>query len=378
MRGPRVLAVILAGGAGSRLGPLTEHRAKPALRLAGTYRLIDVALSNLINSRITDVRLIEQHLPRSLNDHLAAGRPWDLDRTHGGLRLLAPFTGAEGEGMAHGNSDSLWRHRAALAAADADLILVLSADHLYTLDLGDVVDTHERAGAQLTMVTTRIDHDPSDHGVVSVADDGRVTGFDYKPDEPGGDLVAAEIFCFAAPVLLDALGALHDELGELEDYGHDLIPHMLENHRVVEHRLEGYWRDLGTPEAYWQVHQDLLAGGGAPFDDPRWPIRSAQPQLLPARVAVSADIHDSLLSPGSTVAGTVRRSVIGPGCDVAEGAEVIDCVLLDDVSVPAGARLERCIVEAGARPAARSIGGADAVRVIDGSEAVHGGPVEAA
>lgn len=371
MHAPRVLAVVLAGGAGSRLGPLTAHRAKPSLRLAGTYRLIDVVLSNIVHSGIDDVRIIEQFVPRTLDDHLAAGRPWDLDRTHGGLRVLAPFTGEAGEGFAEGNSDSLWRHRRSLAEAGADLIVVLSADHLYTLDLSDVVETHLRRSADLTVVTTRIPHDPSAHGVVDVDADGTVTGFAYKPDSPETDLVACEIFCVTAPVLLEALETLGTEHGELGDWGEDLIPHLLGTGRAVEHRLEGYWRDLGTPEAYWQAHQEILDGTAPRFDDPAWPIRSAQPQRLPARIGERAGVSGSLLSPGCIVDGAVRRSVIGPGAVVEEGAEVIGSVVLDDARIPSGARVERCIVDVGATAAVGRTGADDAVTIIDDESRAH-------
>ncbi|WP_108719767.1 glucose-1-phosphate adenylyltransferase family protein [Miniimonas sp. S16] len=361
----RILCVILAGGKGSRLGVLTDHRVKPSLRVAGSYRLIDVALSNVANSGLSDVWIVEQYLPHSLNQHLSGGRPWDLDRIHGGLHLLAPFTGATGEGFAEGNSDSLWRHRERIAGFEPDLVVVLSADHLYALDVRDVVATHERHGAALTMVTTRTDADPSDHGVVVTDDEGVVTEFAYKPDEPADDLVAVEVFCFDGPALLEALDLLHERLGGLGDYGEDLVPYFVAQHRTVEHRLEGYWRDMGTPESYWIAHQQFLDGTGARLDDPAWPVRSAQPQLLPARVLAGAQVADSLLAPGSHVAGTVRRSVVGPGVVVEAGAVVEESVLLDGVHVASGVTLRRCLVDDGARLAQPGVvGEADAVTVI--------------
>ncbi|GAB2547862.1 glucose-1-phosphate adenylyltransferase family protein [Brachybacterium huguangmaarense] len=368
---PRVVAVILAGGAGSRMGPLTEHRAKPALRLAGTFRLIDVALSNLVASGISDVFLVEQYLPSSFDDHLAAGRPWDLDRTRGGLVRLGPFQGARGEGFATGNSDSLWRQRDRIAAAEPDLVIVLSADHLYTLDLRDVIARHQAEKADLTMVTSDRADDSSAHGVVESDADGLVTGFWYKPDEPATDVVATEIFCCSAGVLLETLDRLHDELGELGDWGEDLVPHLVENNRVIVHPLEGYWTDLGTPSSYWQAHMDLLAGRGVTLDDPDWPILTAQPQLMPARIEDGAQMTGSVASCGARVAGTVRSSVLGPGVRIEPGAEVHECVILDDVVVPAGAHLTRCIVDAGARVPAERIGAPDAVTVIDRDGATH-------
>ena len=154
MRIPRILALVLAGGKGSRLGALTEKRVKPALPVAGTYRLIDLALSNLAHSHISDVWVVQQYLPHSLNVHLANGRPWDLDRSHGGLQVLPPYEGASGEGFAEGNADSIYRQKELIRQFAPDLVLVLSADHLYTINFLDVVDTHLEKGADLTMVTT--------------------------------------------------------------------------------------------------------------------------------------------------------------------------------------------------------------------------------
>lgn len=275
MRIPKVLALVLAGGKGSRLGALTQRRVKPALPVAGTYRLIDISLSNLVHSHLSDVWLVQRYLPHSLNQHLANGRPWDLDRSHGGLQVLPPFEGAKGEGFAQGNTDSLYRQVEQIRAFDPDLVLVLSADHLYTINFLDVVDTHQAKDAALTMVVTEVSEDPSRYGVVQV-DDGLVTGFDYKPEEPDGTLVTGEMFLFDTALLVEALETLAAQ-GDLEDYGHDLVPYFLRHHRVAAHRLDGYWMDLGTLRSYWTAHMQLIDGDGAVLDDPDWPILSAQP-----------------------------------------------------------------------------------------------------
>lgn len=372
MRIPRTLAIVLAGGQGSRMGALTDERAKPALRMGGSYRLIDVALSNLANSHLSNVWVIEQYLPHSLNAHLAAGRPWDLDRHHGGLRTLAPFEGAEGEGFAAGNSDTLWRQKALIAEFDPELVVVLSADHLYTINLLDVLDTHAAAGADLTMVTTCLPQDASRHGVVRTAEDGVIEQFWYKPEHPPTDLVATEIFCFDAPALLDALEILPDQVGELQDWGDDLIPHFVEHRRTVEHRLEGYWRDIGTLASYWRAHMHLLDGDGITLDDPDWPIFSAQPQLLPSRVRDGAHVRDALLAQGSDTTGTVAHSVICPGAVIEAGAELVDCVVLDGARIAAGARLHGCLVQDGAQvPAGARLGAEEMVTLVgaDGTAA---------
>ena len=347
MHAPRILTIILAGGTGGRLGALTEHRAKPAMPVAGSYRLIDIPLSNLHNSGFSDVWIVEQYKPKSLNDHLVSGRPWDLDRTNGGLRVLPPYQGGEGEGFAEGNADALYRQADYIREYDPDLVLVLSADHLYRLDYRDVVATHEEANAALTVVTTKIRNNPSDHGVVEAAD-GEVAGFEYKPENPKTDRVAAEIFLYDAAVLLSAMDELMEKEGKLEDYGDQLIPYLVRTEKVAEHRLDGYWRDMGTPRSYHQGHMDLIDGRGLVFDDPKWPILSAAPRRLPGYVGDGAQVSGSLLAPGSRVEGTVRRSVIGPGAVVEAGADVESCVILGDVRVRSGARLRNAIVDADA------------------------------
>lgn len=349
MRIPDTLAIVLAGGAGSRLGALTEHRAKPALPVAGTYRLIDISLSNLAHSHITNVWLAEQYRPWALNDHLSAGRPWDLDRNHGGLQVIAPFEGGNGAGFARGNSDTLQRQRDRIAASKADLVLVLSADHLYTMNFLDMVGTHNDLGADLTILTTEVAEDPSRYGVVQVAEDRRVTRFDYKPDAPEGKVVATEVFLYSADALVDALDALTAEHGRLGDYGEDLVPWFVQHRTTVEHRHTGYWMDVGTLQSYWTAHLQLLDGDGATLDDPNWPIYSAQPQALPARIGSAARITESLISPGAVVDGTVHHSVIGPGAVIEAGAVVRDSVVLNGAHLVPGVELTNCVVDLDAR-----------------------------
>lgn len=371
MERPTVLALVLAGGKGSRLGALTEHTVKPALSVGGTYRLIDISLSNLVHSHITDVWLVQQYLPHDLNFYMAGGRPWDLDRSHGGLHVLPPYEGADGEGFATGNSDSIFRQAAVIREAAPDLVLVLSADHLYTVDFRDVVDTHMRKRADLTMVTTEVAEDPSRYSVVQTSESGEVTGFEYKPEDPSGHLVAGEMFLFTTDVLLDSLETLHEQLGELGDYGEDLIPHVLEHHRVVEHRHSGYWMDLGTVQSFWTAQQQLLDGDGAVLDDPAWPVWSGQLPLLPAFVDDDAAVTRSLVAPGSHVAGKVEHSVLGQNVTVEHGAVVRNCVLLDGVHVGSGVELVNVVADAGAHVSGGSRrGSSQHVTVIDRSGAV--------
>ncbi|MBG6184112.1 glucose-1-phosphate adenylyltransferase [Arthrobacter sp. CAN_A214] len=365
MKLPRILAVVMAGGSGNRMGALTAHRAKPALPFGGAYRLIDVALSNLHHSGISDVWILEQYQPKTINDHLSNGRPWDLDRTHGGLRVLPPFSGLPGEGFAEGNADGLARQSPLIDQFAPDLLLVLSADHLYRLDYRDLVQTHQEADAVLTMATARMDGDASNHGVVEADGAGRITGFEYKPEEPRTQVVAAEVFLYDWPTLRGILDLLESRHDSLEDYGNHLVPHLVREGLAVEHRIEGYWRDLGTPATYHQAHMDLLDGKALDLGHPEWPMLTDAPHLLPAFIGEGADIADSLIAPGARIHGRVSHSVIGPGVVVEHGAVIEDSVILERVRVGAGANIRYAIVDADADlGGGRSIQGSDLPAVV--------------
>ena len=362
----KILAIVQAGGAGGRMDVLTLERAKPALPFGGSYQLLDFPLSNLVNSGIDDVWLSVQYQASALQDQVRNGRPWDLDRTGGGLRLLIPQQGTgslDEEGFAHGNADELYRLRDDIRGSGADLVLVMSADHVYRLDYRDLVDTHRAKDAEVTLVVTDLDgvyaEDPGDHAVVEVNRLGRVTSFAYKPDQPASSTVATEVFLYRPDVLVEMLEKLHHELSDephegdddigdtgLGDFGDLLLPRFLDRGKVYAHRLDGYWRDLGQPHHYLNAHLELVNGEAGLFDR-AWPIRTQQPQREPAYVVKSARFEDSLLSAGSRVAGTVVRSVIGPGVVVEEGAEVVESVLLGDTVVRSGARVTRSIVDTG-------------------------------
>lgn len=353
MRRPKVLALVLAGGEGSRMGSLTDDRAKPALPFGGTYRLIDFPLSNCVHSRIRDVWIIQQYEPHELTRQLANGRPWDLDRNSGGLQIVHPYLGDSESGWYEGNADALHRNREAIADHDPDVLLVLSADHIYKLDFADLIERHLDTQAAVTMVTTRIGgEDASRYGVVEADGDGRVLDFAYKPSNPTSDLVTTEVFAYDTGVLLQTLADLagHGDGSGLEDFGHELLPRFVEEGRARAFELEGYWRDVGTIDSYWLAHMELLEDEPPlVLDDPSWPILTAGLQRPPARIDGSARIEASLIAPGATVRGTVERSVVGPGVVVEEGAVVRESVLLHDGHVASGALVSRALVDERAR-----------------------------
>lgn len=351
-RPPKVLAIVLAGGEGGRLMPLTAERAKPAMPFAGTYRLIDFALSNLTSAGITDVWIVVQHLPATISDHLAHGRPWDLDRTEGGLRVLPPHSGGEGpDGMAEGNADALYRNIGLIRDFDPDVLVTMSADHVVRFDVRALVEAHRASGAGVTMGVKELSgEDVSRYAVVQVEGD-RVTGFDYKPEHPKGHTVCTEAFAYDWPRLREFFDEHGDE--DLKDYGDELLPHFVDRGEARAFPIEEYWRDVGTIESYWRGHMDLLDPvdgdeGHDPLqlDNPGDPVRTRAINAPPARIMPGARIENALISPRCWIAGEVVRSVLSPGVIVSQGAVVRDAVLLEGVTIAPGVRVERAIVAA--------------------------------
>ncbi len=351
-----VLALVLAGGQGGRMDVLTQHRAKPALPYAGVYRLIDISLSNLRNSGVSDVRLVVQYETQSIAEVVAGGRPWDLDRSHGGLRIVPPQQEAgSDEGVWHeGNADAIYQNRDLIRGFNPDVLLVMSADHIYKLDFDNLIDQHLATGAGVTLVSTEVPMDQaSNHGTVEVDKQGKVTRFEYKPERPRSNIVATEVFAYDPALVIETLERLSgrktaasDKRSGLEDFGNELLPELVKDGRVHDFRLPGYWKDVGRPETYFQSHMDLLdAHPDLDLDDPAWPIFTLAPQRLPARFEDTARIGQSLISPGCHIAGKVQRSVLGPGVVVEAGATVRDAIVMHDTVVRAGATVQFAIVD---------------------------------
>lgn len=364
---PRILALVQAGGAGSRMDVLTREVPKPALPYAGSFRLVDVPLSNLRNAGISDVWVSVQYLGQQLSDVMANGKPWDLDRHRGGFRVIMPQQAGSPaeEGFVSGNAEELLRNRDAIRRHGADAVVVLSADHVYRLDYAEVVAEHLRREAECTVVTTEVSAaDASHHAVVIMDEDTRIERVDYKPDDPETTTVATEVFVYDPVALVEVLEELHrkqssdsaagsgDEDNEPEDgsalgdFGEHLLPAMIERGRVYGYRLPGYWRDLGRPETYLAAHRELLTGDGASFDVD-WPLSTTVERRYPARLHRGCSVADSMISDGCQIFGSVTRSVIGPGVTVEAGAQVRDSVLFADVVVGSGATIDWSIVADG-------------------------------
>jgi len=348
---------------------LTRERAKPALPFAGVYQLVDFPLSNLTHSGISEVWLSLQYQGHGLAESVANGRPWDLDRSRGGLRLLTPQQGTgtdDEQGFAQGNADELYRVRDQIRAAHPELVIILSADHVYRFDFNEAIATHDEHGAECTIVTSDVGlEEASDHATVESDSAGRVTGFAYKPEKPSTGTVATEIFVYDAAALISVIEELHHEWAAdpdpsdngLGDFGEVLVPRFVERGHTVAHHLPGYWRDLGQPHKYLAAHQDVLLDDQGLFGDPEWPFLTRQPQRVPARVLEGGLVVDSLLSPGARVHGEVYRSVLGPGVVVEAGARVRNSVVFSDCVIEKDASLDRVIVDEGSVVSSGSVVG---------------------
>ncbi len=373
-----MLALVQAGGQGSRMDVLTRERAKPALPYGGVHRLVDFALSSLVHADLADVWVSLEYQVTSIDDYLSGGRPWSLDRNRGGFRRIVPQTGtgpATESGFAHGNGDLLLRMSADLETFGAPTLVVCSADHVFNMDLGPVVEEHVASRRTATVLTSEVSKkDASENVVVLAGRGGRVTGIEHKPSRPSAGTVATEIFVYDTEALLATLHDLRRELsGEQDedddeedsgigDFGEHLLPRLVESGTVTAVPLTGYWRDVGQPGLYLQSHRDLLAGRVDVFDHPDRPVISHWPDRPAARVRASSSCHDSLISPGADVSGVVVGSVLGPGVVVEKGAEVHDSVVMEDCVIRAGAVVRTTVLDERCEVGPRSRVGAEPTR----------------
>ncbi len=339
----RVTAVVLAGGEGERLSILSAVRAKPAVPFAGKYRIMDFTLSNCVNSEIDNVLVLTQYNPRSLNDHIGAGRPWDLDRNERGIRLLQPYIarGRPSEWY-RGTADAVLANLETIRQQPGDIVLILAGDHIYKMDYQPFVQFHRRNRADVTVAVQRVPlGEASRFGILALDEAGKVTEWQEKPKQPKSDLASLGIYVFSKKVLLDWL----DE--SRTDFGRDIIPAMLKSgSRVFGYEFDGYWQDVGTVESYWQAHMDLLEEHpGLDLYDKDWLIHTRSEERAPARIGPTANVHRSLISHGCQVWGTVERSVLSPGVRVDPGAVVRDSIVMFDTVIRAGAVLDRAIID---------------------------------
>lgn len=342
-----VFSLILAGGEGSRLSILAEKRAKPAMPFAGKYRIIDFALSNCTNSDLFDMAVLTQYRPHSLNEHIGTGRPWDLDRTRGGVRIWQPYRGRRDQDWYRGTSDALYQNRSFIASTNSDTLLVLSGDHIYKQDYRTMLRQHEESGADLTIAVMDVPREETHRfGIMTTDEAGRIVEFHEKPKTFHGTLASMGIYVFRKDFLLERLEADAQDPNSAHDFGRNIIPSMIEKDRVYAFNFEGYWVDVGTIPAYWQTNLDLLADKPElDLNDERWTIHTRSEERPPVKLSSGAQVDRALLSNGCIIAGTVVNSVLSPGVVIQAGAEVRDSIILNDTIVESGARVDRCIID---------------------------------
>ncbi len=346
-------AVILAGGEGSRLGLLTAKRAKPAMPFAGKYRIIDFVLSNCVNSGIFNVMLITQYRPHSLHEHIGAGRPWDLDRGFtGGIQIYQPYKGRADTDWYANTADAIYQNLSFLRQGDPDLILVLSADHVYEMNYDTLLAFHMEHQADLTIAAIRVTLDEATRlGILATDDNYRVTQFVEKPKNPPGTLASMGVYVFSLSILERLLIEDARRRDSSHDFGKDIIPRMVQSgQRVFAFPYGGYWVDVGTVDSYWRAHMDLLQHP-PPLDlnDRTWIIHTKSEERPPVLIQEGAVITDSLITDGSIIApgAYIERSILSPGVYIGPEAVVRESIIFTDASIEAGARVERAIIDKG-------------------------------
>lgn len=344
---PRTLAMIMAGGAGTRLSVLSEERSKPAVPFAGRYRIIDFALSNSVNSGIYNVAVLTQYRPHSLNEHIGIGKPWDLDRAHGGVRLLHPYQGREAHSWYGGTADAVYQNLDYVRNQRPEQVLVLSGDHIYKMDYRPMLNFHEEKNADLTIAVMNVPLAETDRfGIMGVDEENRITAFYEKPkSRDKGTLASMGIYVFNTEVLIDQLVAGSRGRPDL-DFGKNVIPGMLDRNRVYAFAFDGYWVDVGTIQSYWETNLALLSPN-PPLNlyDADWVIHTQSYERPPVRVGLQGRIASSMISNGCVVRGRIEHSVLSPGVFVSPEAIIRDSIVMNDSWIGPGAILDRVIVD---------------------------------
>ena len=347
----KIRAIILAGGEGARLSALTAKRTKPAVPFAGKYRIIDFPLSNCVNSIIFEVMVLAQYRPQSLIEHIGSGGPWDLNRDFtGGVRIMTPFTARSEAGWFEGTAGAVQHNFSFVKQGSPDLILILSGDHIYTMDYDRMIQYHLANQADLTMATIRVPiEEASRFGILEVDKDYHVKSFIEKPKNPKSDLINMGVYLFNLDLLDRALWEDHQNDDSSHDFGKDILPRLIEKSCCIfAFPYSGYWMDVGTINSYWQAHMDLLSPNPPlKLYDRSWIIHTRTEERPPSRVPVSADIYASMLSDGCYIqeGARVESSVLSPGVIVGPGAVVRESIIMTDTIIESGAVIERAIID---------------------------------
>ena len=345
MRKKEMIAMLLAGGQGSRLGVLTAKVAKPAVAFGGKYRIIDFPLSNCINSGIDTVGVLTQYQPLRLNTHIGIGIPWDLDRNVGGVTILPPYEKSTSSEWYTGTANAIYQNLDYMDSFNPDYVLILSGDHIYKMDYEVMLDYHKENHADVTIAAMPVPiEEASRFGIVITDDDGRITEFQEKPPQPKSNLASMGIYIFSWPALKEALIALKDEPGC--DFGKHIIPYCHEKgERLFAYEYNGYWKDVGTLGSYWEANMELIdIIPEFNLYEEFWKIYTNSGILPPQYISDKAVVERSIIGNGSEIYGEVRNCVIGSGVTIEEGSVVRDSIIMKDVTIGKNCVVDKSIV----------------------------------
>ena len=346
LRKKECVAMLLAGGQGSRLYALTSNIAKPAVSFGAKYRIIDFPLSNCINSGIDTVGVLTQYQPLVLNEYVGNGQPWDLDRTFGGVHILSPYEAKTDTSWYKGTANAIYQNIRFMKMYDPEYVLILSGDHIYKMDYAKMISAHKEAKADCTIACMRVPmKEASRFGILNTNSDGTIYEFEEKPANPKNDLASMGIYVFTASKLFKYLELDDKDPNSDKDFGKNVLPAMLKaGEKMFSYRFDGYWKDVGTISSLWEANMDLL--GVVPnfeLSDRDKVIHSRSPLAPPA--FIEGEVINSIVATGGEIDGKVVNSVIGTNCVIEKGAEVVDCVLMGNIVVKAGAKLNYAIID---------------------------------
>lgn len=364
LRKKECVAMLLAGGQGSRLYALTSNIAKPAVSFGAKYRIIDFPLSNCINSGIDTVGVLTQYQPLVLNEYVGNGQPWDLDRTFGGVHILSPYEAKTDTSWYKGTANAIYQNIRFMKMYDPEYVLILSGDHIYKMDYDKMLAAHKAAKADCTIACMQVPmKEASRFGILNTNKDGTIYEFEEKPAKPKSDLASMGIYIFTAEKLFKYLELDNQDPNSEKDFGKNVLPAMLKaGEKMYSYRFEGYWKDVGTISSLWEANMDLL--GVVPkfeLSENDRVIHSRSPLAPPA--FIEGEVINSIIATGGEIEGKIVNSVIGTNCVIEKGAEVIDSVLMGNTVVKAGAKVNYAIIDE---------------EVVIGEKAVIGAPIDEA
>lgn len=342
------IAMLLAGGQGSRLYELTRHTAKPAVGFGGKYKIIDFPLSNCINSGIDTVGVLTQYQPLALNEYIGNGAPWDLDRSRGGLSVLPPYQGREGSDWYMGTANAIYQNMTFIQQYDPDYVLILSGDHIYRMDYADMLRQHKETGAACTVATISVPiEEASRFGICNTRPDGTIYEFEEKPKVPKNNQASMGIYIFNADILYRYLESDSKDPNSSNDFGKNIIPNLLNaGEKLYSYAFSGYWKDVGTISSLWEANMDLLGDSPAiDMRDKHFRIYSRNGARPPQFVDEDAVVVNSMISEGSYINGYVENSIIACGVVIEKGAVVRNSVIMEDVVISSGAVVDYAIID---------------------------------